>query len=195
MHYEKRAGLKPVPYPTTPDGKIVWLEESEREAISKSILSLQDVQNRLDNGWKVQDAISLNNKYEMHNGEIHYVYRTERREELIHIDRMHEAEIEKGIIPRTVAKRLNRGLSVEEALTLSPSTSDNASIARDIEEQKIKQRKREERRQQAVKSMKVRKFKEEKPHLYDGTEQNHTRGEYTTYLMENDVFPKREVAK
>lgn len=46
------------------------------------------------------------------------------------------------------------------------------------------------RAREAVKELRERKLKEDKPHLFDGTKQQHSRGAWCEHLMANDIFPK-----
>lgn len=185
MHFEGRTK-----YPTTPNGEIIWLDDADRMKLKSLFVSLDDVQTRLDNGWKPYEAINFSNKYKIHDGGICYSHNTGERTVYIPADEMEKAEIEVGIDPRTIAKRLNRGFSVQEALTKAPVTNNFNEVKKDIEEQKIKQRKQEERRRRKMEEYKARKYRERKPHLFDGTPQQHTLGEYTQHLMENNIFPK-----
>ncbi|MFQ3847927.1 SA1788 family PVL leukocidin-associated protein [Staphylococcus shinii] len=185
MHFEGRTK-----YPTTPNGEIIWLDDADRLKLKSLFVSIDDVQARLDNDWKPYEAINFSIKYKLHDGQICYTHNTGERTFYIPADEMEKAEIEVGLDPRTIAKRLNRGFSVQEALTKAPVTNDFNEVKKDIEEQKIKQRKQEERRRRKMEEYKARKYRERKPHLFDGTPQQHTLGEYTQHLMENNIFPK-----
>lgn len=185
MHFEGRSK-----YPTTPTGEILWLDDVDRLKLKSLFVSIDDVQARLDNGWKPYEAINFSIKYEMHDGQIYYTHTTDERTFYIPADDMEKAEIEVGLDTRTIAKRLSRGFSIQEALTKAPVTNDFNEVKKDIEEQKVKQRKREELRRKKIEEYKARKYRESKPHLFDGTPQQHTLGEYTQHLMQNDIFPK-----
>ena len=185
MHFERRTK-----YPTTPNGEIIWLDDADRLKLKSLFLSIDDVQARLDEGWKPYEAINFSNKYEMHDGQIYYTHRADNGTYRISVQDMEQAEFEYGLDSRTIAKRLNRGISIKEALTKAPITKNFSEAKQYIEQQKIKQRKQEERRRRKMEEYKARKYRERKPHLFDGTSQKHTLGEYTQHLMEKDIFPK-----
>lgn len=195
MHYERRNGLSPKPYPTTAKGKIVWLNESERKELVNMHVTLETVDQRLNEGWTVEQAISLNQKYVTYDNEIHYFFKKGNRIEYIPLAEMEKAEIDRGIAQRTIAKRLNQGMTVRDALTLVPITTEYKSIERDVQEQQSKLRQKAIEKQERVKRQKLARKRANKPHLYDGTPQKHTFGKYAQYLTESYTFKCAEVTK
>ncbi|UXU53183.1 SA1788 family PVL leukocidin-associated protein [Staphylococcus arlettae] len=185
MHFENRTK-----HPTTPNGKIIWLEREDRLKLKSLDLSIDDVQDRINKGWEPYEAMSFSAKYEMHDGQIYYTHSAKEQTFYIPAEDMEKAEVELGINPRTVAKRLNRGFSTQEALTKEVLTSEVYEVKQDIEAQKAKERKRQERRRMKKAQRAKQRDMERRPHMYDGTPQQHTRGAYTSYLMKNDIFPK-----
>lgn len=193
MHYEGETNR--VGHPTTPDGKIIWLDNADRLKLKGLGVPVNKVQERINNGWKPYDAINFSDKYEMHDGQIYYTHTTNEHKFYISADDMEKAEIEVGLNPRTIAKRLNRGFSVQEALTREPATSDVYEVKQDIEAQIAKQRRKEERRRMKKAERAKQRDMERRPHMYDGTPQHHSFGEYAQYLADSYTFKCKEVTK
>lgn len=176
--------------PQRPDGSPIWLTKDEKRRSGNLNLSSRVIEERLQEGWGEEDAITLSSNYIMHKGRIHYFYNRKGREVYISYEDMKKADLELALDAKAIAVRLGKGYSVKDALT-NPLDRRYVSSYQLLGETFNSWKALEaERSHEAVKELRKRKFKEEKPHLFDGTPQHHTRGAYTEYLMENDLFPK-----
>lgn len=177
-------------HPTRPDGSVVWIEDNERRYILQLLgntIALMD--KRLEEGWSAEQAKYLTPNYVMIDGIIYYLYNRKGYEVYIPLEDIERAEVDLGLQTKTICHRIGKGYSLHEALTkpIKRSWQDEPSITDMMSNLKAKEQKRS---REAIKQMKERKYREEKPHLYDGTPQKHSLGNYTKYLMENDIFPK-----
>lgn len=172
--------------PQRPDGSAIWLTKEEKRHCGNLNISSRVIEERLQDGWGEDDATTLSSNYVMHEGRIHYFYNRKGREVYISLADMKKADLD----AKAIAVRLGKGYSVKDALT-SPLdrryVSSYQLLGDTFNSWKAIDAKRS---REAVKKLRERKLKEEKPHLFDGTPQQHSRDAYTEYLMENDIFPK-----
>lgn len=176
--------------PQRPDGSPIWLTKEEKRRSGNLNLSSRVIEERLQEGWGEEDATTLSSNYIMHKGRIHYCYNRKGREVYISYEDMKKADLELALDAKAIAVRLGKGYSVKDALT-NPLDRRYVSSYQLLGETFNSWKALEaERSREAVKELRKRKFKEEKPHLFDGTPQEHTRGAWCEHLMEYDLFPK-----
>ena len=196
MYHEKLPNQKWMAHPQFPNGEVLYLRGEERANLKNKELSLKIVEQRLENDWSIDEALTLNKNYVKVDGRIYYYYENSKREEYILLEDMERAEVDHNINARTVGKRLNQGMSVNEALTKPLSAKALRDYERDLDMSLMNTLIKRDEQQQAmrVQEIKIEREKEVKPHLYNGTPQVHHRSDYCQYLMDNDIFPKK-VAK
>ena len=139
-------------------------------------LSSRLIEERLQNGWGEDDATTLSTNYVMHNGRIHYLYNRKGKEIYISLEDMKKADLELALDAKSIAVRLGKGYSVEDALTRPLDRryvssyqllGDTFNTWKELDAKRARE---------AVKELRERKLKEDKPHLFDGTPQQHSRG-------------------
>ena len=176
--------------PQRPDGSAIWLTKEEKRHCGNLNISSRIIEERLQEGWGEDDATTLSSNYVMYDGRIHYFYNRKGKEIYISLEDMKKADLELALDAKTIAVRLGKGYSVEDALTRPRDrryVSSYQLLGDTFNTWKALDAKRA---REAVKELRERKLKEEKPHLFDGTKQQHSRGAWCEYLMENDIFPK-----
>ena len=107
----------------------------------------------------------------MHNGRIHYLYNRKGKEIYVSLADMKKADLELALDAKSIAVRLGKGYSVEDALTRPLDrryVSSYQLLGGTFNTWKALDAKRA---REAVKELRERKLKEEKPHLFDGTPQ------------------------
>lgn len=180
--------------PSRPDGTIVWISPIIRKDMKYKCITVKLVEQRLAEGWSDYQAIHLSTKYVTHDGEICYKYSSPERTLYIPLSDIEKAQEEYELNTRTISKRLNRGMGLYEALTTLPAGAQD-SVEKDVKKyQKIEDEK-EKKRQQRLSYYRERKKRERKPHMYDGTPQQHTFGKYAQYLADSYKFKCAEVVK
>jgi hypothetical protein len=71
---------------------------------------------------------------------------------------------------------------------------DDTEILKDRQMKKMRQRARQaERRREIKEAYRLERDKERRPHMYDGTEQQHSFGKYAQYLADSYIFKCKEV--
>lgn len=176
--------------PQRPDGSAIWLTKEEKRHYGNLNISSRIIEERLQEGWGEDDATTLSTNYVMHNGRIHYLYNRKGKEIYVSLEDMKKADLELALDAKAIAVRLGKGYSVEDALTRPLDrryVSSYQLLGDTFNTWKALDAKRA---REAVKELRERKLKEDKPHLFDGTPQQHSRGAWCEYLMENDIFPK-----
>lgn len=189
--------------------RVIYDQDTERqltrdqaEAIWNKGLTLGQVQNRVDTGWDFFDAVELGKNYVLVDGDVCLRYDDHVRTLYIPLFMIDKLGIRHNGT-RQLTYNLSTGKSLKNAvsnmfggifdrkLAAELAAIDDTEILKDrqLKNMRLKARKAERRRE--IKEMyRIEKDKERRPHMYDGTPQQHTRGAYTEYLMENDIFPK-----
>lgn len=178
-------------HPTCPDGTILFIEGDFRRYVTNSVgLSMIRIEERLKDGWGNELATTLGRNFVTKDGGIYYLYNRKGKEIYISYEDIKKADVELALDVATIGKRLGKGYSVEEALTrpIDRRYVGTFKVLGNVFES-MKKRERE-RSREAIQQMRERKFREEKPHLFDGTPQQHTKGKWCEHLMQNDIFPK-----
>lgn len=185
----------------TPEGEYELTREQATALWSKGITFAQ-VQQRIDEGWDFMDAILLSKNYYMYEGDICLRYSDNIRVlyiPLYVIDRIgidyndtgrlfYNLSMGKSL--RNAVSNMNNGL-LDRKLSQELEAVDDTELVKDrqVARMRSKARANESKRLARAERAKQRDM-ERRPHMYDGTPQQHTRGAYTEYLMQNDIFPK-----
>lgn len=178
------------------------LTREQAELIWNKGLTLGQVQNRVDTGWGFFDAVDLGKNYVLMDGDICLRYDDNVRTLYIPLFMIDKLGIRHNGT-RKLTHNLSMGKSLKNAvsnmfggifdrkLAAELAAIDDTEILKDKLLKKMRHQARQaERRREIKERYRLEKDKERRPHLYDGTPQQHSRGAYTEYLMENDIFPK-----
>lgn len=178
------------------------LTKEQAEAIWSNGLTLAQVQNRVDTGWEFIDAVDLGKNYVLMGGDICLRYDDNVRTlyiPLFMIDKLgirhngtrkltHNLSLGKSL--KNAVSNMFGGL-LDRKLAAELAAIDDTEILKDRELKKMRKRARQAERRRGFKEMyRIERDKERRPHMYDSTPQQHSRGAYTEYLIENDIFPK-----
>ena len=177
--------------PQRPDGSAIWLTKEEKRHCGNLNISSRIIEERLQNGWGEDDATTLSTNYVMHNGRIHYLYNRKGKEIYVSLEDMKKADLElaldaKSIAVETRQRLLSRGRA-DKTTRPNRYVSSYQLLGDTFNTWKALDAKRA---REAVKELRETKLKEDNHHLFDGTPQQHSRGAWCEYLMENDIFPK-----
>lgn len=178
------------------------LTKEQAEDIWSKGLTIAQVQHRVDVGWDFFDAVELGKNYVLVDGDICLRYDDNVRTLYIPLFMIDKLGIRHNGT-RKLTHNLSMGKSLKNAvsnmfggifdrkLAAELAAIDDTEILKDDMLKKMRQRARQaERRREIKEAYRLEKDKKRRPHMYDGTEQQHSRGAYTEYLMENDIFPK-----
>lgn len=178
------------------------LTKEQAEAIWSKGLTLGQVQYRVDTGWDFFDAVELGKNYVLMDGDICLKYDDNVRTLYIPLFMIDKLGIRHDGTQK-LTHNLSRGKSLKNAvsnmfggifdrkLAAELAAIDDTEVLKDRQLKKMRQRARQNERRREIKEMhRLERDKERRPHMYDGTPQQHTRGAYTEYLMQNDIFPK-----
>lgn len=185
----------------TPEGEYELTREQAKNLWNKGITFAQ-VQHRIDEGWEFMDAILLSKNYYMYEGDICLRYSDNVRVLYIPLYVIDRIGIDYNDTQRlfnnlSMGKSLRNAVSnmqggiFDRKLSQELEAVDNTELVKDrqMARMRSKARANENRRIARAERAKQRDM-ERRPHMYDGTKQQHSRGAYTEYLMENDIFPK-----
>lgn len=178
------------------------LTRDQAEAIWNKGLTLGQVQNRVDTGWDFFDAVELGKNYVLVDGDICLRYDDNVRTLYIPLFMIDKLGIRHNGT-RQLTYNLSTGKSLKNAvsnmfggifdrkLAAELAAIDDTEILKDRQLKNMRlQARKAERRREIKERYRHERDKERRPHMYDGTPQQHSRGTYTEYLMENDIFPK-----
>ncbi|XVL42667.1 SA1788 family PVL leukocidin-associated protein [Staphylococcus equorum] len=185
----------------TQDGTFELTDEQVQNIWSRK-LTLGQIQKRLDDGWGLIESIELNKNYYMYEGDICLRFADATRVLYIPIYVIERIGIHYNDTQR-LFNNLSEGKSLRNAvsnmqggifdrkLSNELEAVDDTELVKDrqVERMRSKARAIERKRLARAERAKQRDM-ERRPHMYDGTPQKHTRGAYTEYLMQNDIFPK-----
>ena len=183
------------------------LTREQAEVIWSNGLTLSQVQNRVDTGWDFFDAVDLGKNYVLMDGDICLKYDDDIRTLYIPLFMINRL----GIRPNNTCKlthNLSLGKSLKNAvsnmfggltdrkLAAELAAIDDTEILKDRELKKMRKRARQEERRREIKeAYKLERDKERRPHMYDGTKQQHSFGEYAQYLADSYTFKCKEAAR
>lgn len=133
--------------------------------------------------------LAKNRTIEFKNNRLYYVVKTEEQKHLLPVEDVHEAEYT-GIPWKLIVRRIKySGYSPEEALFEEYNEQDTEAKER----KRLSQLEHEDRmRLVRLERQKELDLRRKKPHLFE-VPQKHSRSEWCTYLMENDIFPRKVV--
>lgn len=133
--------------------------------------------------------LARNRTVEFKNNKLYYVVKTEEQKHLLPVEDVHEAEYT-GTPWKLIVRRIKySGYSPEEALFEDYNEQDTEAKER----KRLSQLEHEDRmRLVRLERQKELNLRRKKPHLFE-VPQVHSRSEWCTYLMENDIFPRKVV--
>ena len=133
--------------------------------------------------------LAKNRTIEFKNNRLYYVVKTEEQKHLLPVEDVHEAEYT-GTPWKLIVRRIKySGYSPEEALFEEYNEQDTEAKER----KRLSQLEHEDRmRLVRLERQKELDLRRKKPHLFE-VPQKHSRSEWCTYLMENDIFPRKVV--
>lgn len=133
--------------------------------------------------------LAKNRTIEFKNNRLYYVVKTEEQKHLLPVEDVHEAEYT-GTPWKLIVRRIKySGYSPEEALFEEYNEQDTEAKER----KRLSQLEHEDRmRLVRLERQKELDLRRKKPHLFT-VNQKHSRGKWCTYLMENDIFPRKVV--
>ncbi|MGZ9502577.1 SA1788 family PVL leukocidin-associated protein [Staphylococcus epidermidis] len=133
--------------------------------------------------------LAKNRTIEFKNNRLYYVVKTEEQKHLLPVEDVHEAEYT-GTPWNLIVRRIKySGYSPEEALFEEYNEQDTEMKER----KRLSQLEHEDRmRLVRLERQKELGLRRKKPHLFE-VPQRHSRSEWCTYLMENDIFPRKVV--
>ncbi|PIH39879.1 SA1788 family PVL leukocidin-associated protein [Staphylococcus epidermidis] len=133
--------------------------------------------------------LAKNRTIEFKNNRLYYVVKTEEQKHLLPVEDVHEAEYT-GTPWKLIVRRIKySGFSPEEALFEDYNEQDTEMKER----KRLSQLEHEDRmRLVRLERQKELDLRRKKPHLFN-VHQKHSRSEWCTYLMENDIFPRKVV--
>lgn len=133
--------------------------------------------------------LAKNRTIEFKNNKLYYVVKTEEQKHLLPVEDVHEAEYT-GTPWKLIVRRIKySGYSPEEALFEDYNEQDTEAKER----KRLSQLEHEDRmRLVRLERQKELDLRRKKPHLFE-VPQRHSRSEWCTYLMENDIFPRKVV--
>lgn len=133
--------------------------------------------------------LAKNRTIEFKNNRLYYVVKTEEQKHLLPVEDVHEAEYT-GTPWKLIVRRIKySGYSPEEALFEEYNEQDTEMKER----KRLSQLEHEDRmRLVRLERQKELDLRRKKPHLFE-VPQRHSRSEWCTYLMENDIFPRKVV--
>lgn len=190
----------------TQDGTFELTDEQVQNIWSRK-LTLGQIQKRLDDGWGLIESIELNKNYYMYEGDICLRYADATRVLYIPLYVVERIGIHYNDT-RRLFNNLSEGKSLRNAvsnmqggifdrkLSNELEAVDETEILKDrqLARMRSKARKNERKRLARAERAKQRDM-ERRPHMYDGTQQQHTFGEYAQYLADSYTFKCAEVVK
>lgn len=194
--------------------RIIYDQDTERqltrdqaEAIWNKGLTLGQVQNRVDTGWDFFDAVELGKNYVLMDGDICLRYDDHVRTLYIPLFMVDKLGIRHDGT-RQLTYNLSMGKSLKNAvsnmfggifdrkLAAELAAIDDTEILKDRQLKNMRLQARKAERRREIKEMyRIERDKERRPHMYDGTNQQHTFGEYAQYLADSYTFKCKEVTR
>lgn len=183
------------------------LTREQAEAIWNKGLTLGQVQNRVDTGWDFFDAVELGKNYVLMDGDVCLRYDDHVRTLYIPLFMIDKLGIRHDGT-RKLTHNLSMGKSLKNAvsnmfggifdrkLAAELAAIDDTEILKDRQMKKMRQRARQAERRREIKEMyRIKRDKERRPHMYDGTPQQHSFGKYAQYLADSYTFKCKEVTR
>lgn len=194
--------------------RVIYDQDTERqltrdqaEAIWNKGLTLGQVQNRVDTGWDFFDAVELGKNYVLMDGDICLRYDDHVRTLYIPLFMVDKLGIRHDGT-RQLTYNLSMGKSLKNAvsnmfggifdrkLAAELAAIDDTEILKDRQLKNMRLRARQAERRRELKEMyRIERDKERRPHMYDGTNQQHSFGEYAQYLADSYTFKCKEATR
>lgn len=194
--------------------RIIYDQDTERqltrdqaEAIWNKGLTLGQIQNRVDTGWDFFDAVELGKNYVLMDGDICLRYDDHVRTLYIPLFMVDKLGIRHDGT-RQLTYNLSMGKSLKNAvsnifggifdrkLAAELAAIDDTEILKDRQLKNMRLQARKAERRREIKEMyRIERDKERRPHMYDGTNQQHSFGEYAQYLADSYTFKCKEATR
>lgn len=145
-------------------------------------VSSKDLQDRLNSGWDLEDALKYNFNHVMYKGKICRKIKHKGLTFYIVAEDLKRSKVP----PQAIIKYLNDGHIMDDILPLETEFYIVEREKDALRNLVYKDRLRKERQKEQAEARK----REERPWLYDGTPQVHPRDKYTQWLMETSIYPK-----
>lgn len=194
--------------------RVIYDQDTERqltrdqaEAIWNKGLTLAQVQNRVDTGWDFFDAVELGKNYVLMDGDICLRYDDHVRTLYIPLFMVDKLGLRHNGT-RQLTYNLSTGKSLKNAvsnmfggifdrkLAAELAAIDDTEILKDRQLKNMRLQARKAERRREIKEMyRIERDKERRPHMYDGTNQQHSFGEYAQYLADSYTFKCKEVTR
>lgn len=183
------------------------LTKEQAEAVWSNGLTLAQVQNRVDTGWEFIDAVELGKSYVLMDGDICLKYEDDTRTlyvPLFMIDKLgirhngtrkltHNLSLGKSL--KNAVSNMFGGL-LDRKLAAELAAIDDTEILKDRQMKNMRLQARKAERRRGLKEMyRIERDKKRRPHMYDGTEQQHSFGEYAQYLADSYTFKCKEATR
>ena len=160
----------------------------EQRIKTKMTLSSIEIQNRLNIGLSMHEALKFSIKYVAKFGQM--CYEIEGIDTFYYIpyddvQTLSRNGIEMAQVSRNVATVEDISeLLLEDTRVYEESMDNDSSLDNELLER---------RKQESIQKYKDEKHREQKPHLYNGTKQSHSFGEYAQYLADSYTFACSDV--
>lgn len=165
------------------NGNPFRLTEEQSRVRSQKRISVNELQARLNTGMSVKEALSFGYKYHTKFGSLCYMFEGENSYYYIPIEDIKVLK-DKGISATYITRNLMLVDDISELLLEDTKVYEEEMEYDQSYENEIK----EEHRQQKIQEYKDAKYREQKPHLFDGTPQTHNWGSYAEYLASSYTF-------
>lgn len=169
-------------------GEPYRLTTKEQRLKFKNKLSSIEIQNRLNLGLAMHEALKFSYKYVAKFG--HMCYEIEGDEVFYYIPYddvlvlnrhgIEMAQVSRNIV---VVDDISQ-LLLDDTRVFEESADNDSSLNNELLER---------RKQESIQRYKDEKHREQKPHLYNGTKQSHSFGEYAQYLADSYTFACSDV--
>lgn len=169
------------------DGKPYRMTAKESNMRVNKKISTNEIQNRLNLGMSMTQALSYSRKYAAKFGTLCYEVEGDEVFYYIPLEDV-EGLAENGISMRSVSRRIDVVEDISELLLENTTVyEEHSDYDQSLNDELLKKK-----QEKAINKMRDAKHRELKPHLYDGTPQTHEFGEYAQYLIDSYMFKCKE---
>lgn len=178
------------------DGTPVRMSSKQHSTKSRRKLSAAQIQERLDIGMSMDDALNWSGRYEVKFGSLCFALMGQDSVYYLPTETVATLK-DRGVSIHHLANRVKNVEDIVDAVD-EPSIIDDLIIYEDeivqVEDESSKKL-QEKARQERIQYYKDKKYRERKPHLFDGTPQVHKWGSYAEYLASSYTFSCKEASK
>ncbi|MEP9852132.1 SA1788 family PVL leukocidin-associated protein [Staphylococcus aureus] len=172
------------------DGKPYRMTPDEKVRRVKLKVNTEEIQARLNIGMSMDEALNFGRKYVTKFGYLCYEIHGQESTYYIPIEDIQELR-EHDISTHYISRNVMIVDDISELLLENTRVyEEDIYLERSYEEQA-----EEERRRKKIQEYKEAKYREEHPHLFDGTPQKHGESEYAKYLADSYTFACSDVSK